>query len=325
MFKTLDPADANLTPFKVYKEFTVTNADSGSGVYGFKAISGSTYNFTQTNAASRVSTFDSASFYWTPSWFILNHLYYRDTENPYNNFGQNDDKQYRKLHGSASIVSVPQKLFGERVKPRSIELTDDVTSSTVTIVDDGHGNLYDNSSTARSASFASFASSSFANSETGSFVGNAFYEHGVLAITSTGSRYLFAGTGTGTDGYSLKYKAQVTLTEHEYTCIIGENEFTSTTNISATYQKSGSMNITGSDIWRSMPPGDALYKSGSWKTSYNQATIFEPFVTHSNFSPYVTTVGLYNDFNQLLAVGKLSKPFKNDPEISLGIVVRFDS
>ena len=91
MFKTLDPADVNITPFKVYKEFTVTNTDSGSGVYGFKAVSGSTHSFTQTAAASEVTTFDSASFYFTPSWQILNHMYYRDTQNPFNNFGQNDD------------------------------------------------------------------------------------------------------------------------------------------------------------------------------------------------------------------------------------------
>ena len=47
MFKRLDPRDINITPFKVYKQFTVTNLDSGSGVYGFRAISGSGYNFTK--------------------------------------------------------------------------------------------------------------------------------------------------------------------------------------------------------------------------------------------------------------------------------------
>ena len=322
MFKALDPQDINITPFKVYKEFTVTNNDSGSGVYGFKAISASAHGWTESAAVK--TTFDSASFYQIPSWVMVNHMYYRDTQNPFNNFGQNDDKQYRKLHSSASIVAVSRKLYGERIKPRSIQLTDDSTSATLTIVDDGHGNLYDNSSTAYSASFASFSTSSFANAETGSFVGNAFYEHGLLVFTNTGSRYNGIGTGTGTDGYSLKYKAQVTIREYEYTCTIGENEFTGTTNISATYQKSGSWNISGSDNWRILPPGDSLYKSGSWKTEYNQATEFESFVTHSKFSPYVTQVGLYNDFNQLLAVGQISRPIKNDPELSLGIVVRFD-
>ena len=324
MFKPLDPSDINITPFKVYKEFTLTEADSGSNVYSFRAISASARNFDVDGAG--IKQFSSASFYELPSWHMINHLYYRDTANPFNNFGQNDNNQYRLLNLSASVISVPQQLYGERIKPKSIELKDDSTATTVTVVDDGNGNLYDFD---YSSSFANFASNSFSapyiTESTGSFVGNVFYEHGVLAVTNTGSRYVDIGSGTGTDGFSLKYKAQVTINEYEYTCIIGENEFTGTTNISATYQKSGSWNITGSDIWRIMPPGDALYKSGSWKTQYNQATEFEGFVTTASFSPYVTKVGLYNDFNELIAVGQLSMPLKNDPDLALGIVVRFDA
>ena len=44
MFKRLDPQDVSKTPFKVYKEFTDTNNDSRSGVYNFRAISGSYHN-----------------------------------------------------------------------------------------------------------------------------------------------------------------------------------------------------------------------------------------------------------------------------------------
>ncbi len=324
MFKPLDPTDINITPFKVYKEFTLTEVDSGSGLYSFRAISSSARNFIKNTAAKKV--YFSASFYEIPSWHMINQMYYRDTSNPYNNFGQNDDKQYRLLQPSASVISVPQQLYGERIKPKSIELKDDSTATTVTVVDDGHGNLYDS---AYSSSFAAFASGGFLDADitksTGSFVGNAFYEHGVLAVTNTGSRYVDIGSSTGTDGFRLKYKAQVTINEYEYTCVIGESEFTGTTNISATYQKSGSMNITGSDTWRSLPPGDALFKSGSYKSKYTQATIFEPFVTNSFFSPYVTKIGLYNDFSELIAIGQLSMPIKNDPELSLGIVVRFDA
>tara|TARA_Y100000034_G_scaffold114308_1_gene150287 strand:+ start:634 stop:1608 length:975 start_codon:yes stop_codon:yes gene_type:complete len=324
MFKALDPTDINITPFKVYKEFTLTEVDSGSGVYSFRAISSSAYNFDKNTAVKK--TYFSASFYEIPSWHMINQMYYRDTLNPYNNFGQNDDKQYRLLQPSASVISVPQQLYGERIKPKSIELKDDSTATTVTVVDDGHGNLYDSD---YSSSFATFASHSFSNSyiteSTGSFVGNVFYEHGVLAVTNTGSRYVDIGSGTGTDGFRLKYKAQVTINEYEYTCVIGESEFTGTTNISATFEKSGSMNLTGSDTWRSLPPGDALFKSGSYKSKYTQATTFEPFVTNSFFSPYVTKIGLYNDFNDLIAIGQLSMPIKNDSELSLGIVVRFDA
>ena len=45
MFKRLDPSDVDKTPFKVYKEFNITNNDSGSFVYSFRAISGSHRNY----------------------------------------------------------------------------------------------------------------------------------------------------------------------------------------------------------------------------------------------------------------------------------------
>ncbi len=38
MFKRLDPSDVDKTPFKVYKQFTVTNNDSGSFVYSFRVF-----------------------------------------------------------------------------------------------------------------------------------------------------------------------------------------------------------------------------------------------------------------------------------------------
>ena len=337
MFKRLDPSDVDRTPFKVYKEFTVTNEDSGSFVYNFRAVSGSHRGYDKTTAG--VDTYQSASFFHLPAWFMLNHRYYRQKGsglkretsgntalNPYNNFGSNSNKQYRLLHASASVISVPKDLYGERIKPKSITLKDDSTSSTVTMVDDGEGNLYDNS---LSQSFATFASGGFLDSDiaksTASFAGNVFYEEGVIVITNTGSKFIDVGTGEGSDGFDLEYKAQVTLNEYSYFCVIGENEFNTSTNISTTFQKSGSISVSGSDAWAFFPPGDAKYQSGSYKHFYEQATRYEPFVTHSEFRPYVTKVGLYNDFNELIAIGQLSAPIKNDKDLALGFVVRFDA
>ncbi len=324
MFKRLDPRDINITPFKAYKEFTVTNVDSGSGVYGFRAISSSILNFDPDTATK--TTFDSASFYHIPTWFMINQMYYRDTQNNYNNFGQNNGKQYRLLQPSASIISVSKDLYGERIKPTSVTLTDDSGASTLTIKDDGKGNLYDN---AFSSSFAQFASGGFADSDivksTGSFVGNVFYEHGVLVFTNTGSRFVNIGTGTGTDGYSLRYKAQVTIREHSYTCVIGENELNSTNNISVTKERSGSISVSGSESWKLFPPGHATAKSGSYKFKYDATNTYNNFVTHSEFRPYITKVGLYNDFNELIAIGQLSHPIKNDNDLSLAINVSFDA
>lgn len=345
MFKTLDPGDKRITPFKVNKTFTVTNADSGSGVFSFRAISGSINNFDTSTALVKtyqdVSNNVSSSFYSLPSWHLINNMYYKQKSgtdrreftdiNPYQNFGANDGRQYRFLHTSASVISIPQKLYGERIKPGSVTITDDSGDTSLSIKDDGDGNLYDFN---YSSSFVKFKSGSAANGKfdyneitdsTGSVVGNIFYEHGVLVMTDTGSKYIDVGQKEGTDGFSIEYKAQATITEHEYTCIIGENEFNGTMNISATKQRSGSISVTGDEAWKLFPPGHATATSGSYGNSYTAATEFENFVTHSEFRPYVTKVGLYNDFNQLIAIGQLSAPIKNEKDISLGIVVRFDA
>ena len=340
MFKTLDPGDINITPFKVGKEFTVTNNDSGSGVFAFRAITGSNHNYSTSSDLGKEYV-GSASFYALPSWHLINNLYYKQefagsiknyTDlNPFENFASNNDKQYRLLHQSASVISVSQQMYGERIKPKSIELTDDSNDYTVTIVDDGDGNLYDSQ---YSASYAKFKSGSIANGRfdygeitesSGSVVGNVFYEHGVIVMTDTGSRYIDVGQLEGTDGFSLKYKAQVTIREYEYTCVVGEGEYNGTMNRTVTKELSGSISSDGPETWKLFPPGHAAAKSGSFDSTYNAATDYENFVTHSEFRPYVTKVGLYNDFNQLIAIGQLSAPIKNEKDLSLGIVVRFDS
>jgi len=96
-------------------------------------------------------------------------------------------------------------------------------------------------------------------------------------------------------------------------------------NISATKNRSGSLSVSGSEAWKLFPPGDAKYQSGSYKMQYQATDTYNNFVTHSEFQPYITKVGLYNDFNELIAIGQLSHAIKNDKELSIGIQVRFDA
>ena len=48
------------------------------------------------------------------------------------------------------------------------------------------------------------------------------------------------------------------------------------------------------------------------------------FVTAPYFSPYVTTVGLYDDEQNLLAIGKLSQPLPTSPTTDTPIVINID-
>ena len=45
---------------------------------------------------------------------------------------------------------------------------------------------------------------------------------------------------------------------------------------------------------------------------------------NDDFSPYITTVGLYNDLNQLIAIGKLSKPITKSDKITTTFEISID-
>ena len=329
MFKNLDPQDISKKPFKSFKNFTFDQNDSGSGVFIIKARSGSIANYDSgSDHATSVTTSGSVStdYYALPTWHTINKMFYKDADKPYLTFGGNDpNKENRELNTSASILNVSRDIIGEQIKTGSVDLDVTIGGVTYTLYDDGDGNLYDN---AHSASFAAFKSSSFDRSQgvlangSGSEVGNVFYSQGLIVLTDTGS---YAGDSTS---YTLKYQAQQTHYEYEYRVTAKPYEFNTTTNISVTPDRSGSLTLPSGTVSMSrfLPPSDRPDSEGrgTYATSYEATDTSLGFVTGSEFHPYVTQIGLYTEDGELAAVGKVAKPIKLSDEISTTFVVRFD-
>mgnify|MGYP001491805909 FL=1 len=328
MFKNLDlNNDATIKSFKSFKNFTFTNNDSGSGVFAIKARTGSLYNYVSSSDEIITITNDSTStnFFAFPTYVMLNNLYYSKHGREYVRSGSMN----RNLHSSASVISVARDLFGEKIKPNSIELTANVGGETFTIKDDGEGNLYDNAFsssfvTYKANLFQSGSSTTTATRGSGSEVGNIFYEQGLLVFTDTGS-YKDVGFGTS---YTLKYQSTQTHYEYEYRVSAKPFEFNTSTNISLTPDRSGSQTISQGVVSMSnffppshLPTGQG---TGSYATFYNAATESLGIVTGSEFQPFVTDIGLYSENNELLAHGKLAKPVKLSKDIETTFVVRFD-
>ena len=147
-------------------------------------------------------------------------------------------------------------------------------------------------------------------------------------MTSTGSKYLNAFTGTDSDGYTLNYQSTHTIYQHEYMVTSQAGQHNATSNVSATFDRSGSFQLgKGTNPDSIFPPSDnPLYGpgSGSYNETYEGTQFYENFVTHSEFRPYITTIGLYNDAGELLVVGRTAKPIKNDDKTAMSFVVRFD-
>jgi len=382
IYKTLNPEDVSLRSFQVHKKFTFTNNDSGSGVYGLRAISGSNYNFNIGSSSTISQSFGEynslsaslgkqpydATYYSVPLWNMIHRKFYFDIqvadsqyvdsshwekanspsdaqsiiEKPYQSHTINQFAS-RQLNGNASVITIPRKFFGEEIKPKSITITDNSTDETKTLVDDGLGNIYDN---AYSSSFA-VASESFGpagSSMTGSIIGNVMYGQGLIVITETGS-YNRVGSTSGSDGWSVSFKSTHTIYEREVFCNVERGEFLGLKNPTAYPGNSGSQFIPQGLFSGSYSTGhrdiSILYPaSSSFKTTevtdpvsgetyltnkeYVGTGSYQDFVTGSNFAPYITTIGLYDETNDLLAVGRLAKPIKNDKELDISFLLRFD-
>ena len=344
MFKNLDPQDKSVRPFKAFKNFTSTNNDSGSGVFAVSAISSSFRNYvSSSDTNTQVGT---TNYFALPTWNILNSMFYKNfnTTTPFHRLSIQDfSKQTRELHTTAQVISVGKDLYGEEIKPGSINLSATVGGVTYDIRDDEHGNLYDFN---YSASFAAYKSSSFNRAQgvsttaatrgSGSEVGNVFYEQGLLVITDTGS---YKDVGKQGKPYTLKHKATHTIYEHEYVLHSKRNEFNRSSNVSVTtdrtgfirYAQTASVDVGGINdrtwTYRLFPPGDRPSLSGTGSFASGQDSGPPSAISgvqHSSWYPYVTQIGLYDEFDDLLAVGKLAQPIKLSDEIDTTFVVRFD-
>ena len=144
-------------------------------------------------------------------------------------------------------------------------------------------------------------------------VGNVFYEHGIIALTNTHLPMYFSGslhTGTGVVGndstslfsknFQLKFQNTRELYEQKVKCHSKASDFNLTTNPTARKTTFGECK----DILSVQELAD--------------------FAKDPIFNPYVTTVGLYDDFGRLLAIAKLAKPIQKLKNVDMTFIVKFD-
>jgi len=187
------------------------------------------------------------------------------------------------------VISIPSNLYGENIKLNTLS----ISTSTYTIVDDGNGNILNGLNK----------------------IGDIIYEHGIIILTSDGVEPIGNGDGYGFITYgdgiygltdtnfinefitgsniTCSFESTITLYESQYKCNIRENEYNYSQNPTI---------ISGS----------------------SNSGIVSDFATGSYFSPYTTTVGLYNNSKELIAVGKLSQPLPLSSTTDINIIINLD-
>ena len=172
-------------------------------------------------------------------------------------------------------------------------------------------------------------------------IGNVFYTQGLIVLTRDAANRL-------NSGWTLDYKSTETIYENEFLLIVQPDEFNVSQNPSAVEVVGAetSTYVDTNGIVRKVTTnpgvkyirkksilenGDILdYRfsgtTGSAKAGFEHWEASSSVDSTGSFlAPFITTIGLYDDNCDLVAVAKLPQPIKSDPELPVNFIVRFDT
>ena len=312
MLKEIPKSDIVVRPFKVYKEWTLDETDI-TPMYGTlqNDLYDSNTDVKNSNGISKRTLYDSikAQFYLNPATAsILTEVGRRES------YASTDE---RVIGNTIGVISIPQDYYGEGVKVGSLTLS----YGSIDLVDDGNSNLIDSASNIK---------------------GNLFYDRGLLVLTNG------ITDGSTLSTFDLSYRSTMTIYENEIFLSVLENEFNVSQNPTAVYEVGGTKRtltitkpktklIDGETTTTTVYQPGAKYVRNSnhpFVSSYDGETkgSFDDYIvsgstdqTGSYLAPFITTIGLYDDELNMVAVAKLPQPIKSLPDYPVNFIVRFDT
>lgn len=292
MLKEIPKSDIVVRPFKVYKEWSFDEQDKAEVDIKW-GLSGSFGSFdAEIPTELRYVLYRSveAQFYRNSA-----------TASIITEVGRR--KSYastyeRNLEEEFALFSIPQIYYGEGIKPGSLTLT----TGSVTYTDDGFSNLIDSASNVK---------------------GNIFYDRGFVIATKD------IQSGSSFTDYSLQYRSTKTIYENEIFISVLESEFNASTNPTAltNIDFESFQAILDDPITKQKYTG-SFYNIKSARVNplfweYDFSASNDP--TGSYLAPYITTIGLYDNEMNMIAVAKLPQPIKSMPDYPLNFIIRFDT
>jgi hypothetical protein len=194
----------------------------------------------------------------------------------------------RILEDDIAVFSIPQIYYGEGIKPGTVVLEDEQLGRTYT--DDGYSNLkYGNQ-----------------------IKGNIFYDRGLVVVAKD------IVSGSVLSQFTLNFRSTKTIFENEIFLSVLENEFNVSQNPTAVDYDGSIGRIKLHNIRSTINP----LKVGGF-ADYLYSGSVDP--TGSYLAPYITTIGLYDDELNMVAVAKLPQPIKSLPDYPINFIVRFDT
>jgi hypothetical protein len=323
MLKEIPKSDIIVRPIKVYKEWTLDEND----IHPIFALSGSSGNFDDTTDILSYGISQKSLYASIKSQFYRNSA----TASIFTEVGKR--KSYastdeRIIEDEIVVFSIPQRYYGEGIKAGTVIVLDDDTNRTLS--DDGYSNLIDSGSNIK---------------------GNVFYDRGLVVI----GKDITSGSNFNT--FRIDYRSTQTIYENEIFISVLENEFNYSQNPSAVYESGAGKqtliftdpnDITGvktfsKQVYTSgvkyvkkktnLPNGSGSLdfriqskidstKYGSWD-DYDEYSTTDR--TGSYLAPMITTIGLYDDSLNMIAVAKLPQPIKSLHDYPVNFIIRFDT
>jgi len=298
MLKEIPKSDVIVRPLKVYKEWTLDENDI-SPIFGENGV-GTLIDLDideVSNGFNKKVVYASikSQFYTNPATASLltevgRRISYASTNE-------------RILENNIAVFSIPQIYYGEGIKVGTVELEDEQLGRTYT--DDGYSNLIDSGSNIK---------------------GNIFYDRGLIVVAKD------IVSGSVLSQFTLNFRSTKTIYENEIFISVLESEFNYSQNPSALTEDGGVVNTHIVQRPGSIRPGDlvtaSFYNAGT-KIINDEFSYYEDNVsldqTGSFLAPYITTIGLYDNELNMVAVAKLPQPIKSTPDYPVNFIIRFDS
>ena len=315
-YKKLNKQDAYITTYTAYKHWVVSGSQFESR--SIQIIPETTGYYSSSLAQLYYPQKISGS--------IVSHSfdYYSDTtlNNP----------ELRNYNPNSFIISIPRAMTGVELKPGAqlsfyvtnvqqskyvsqSYWTNEYTNSplvfttvdTLGLIDDGEGGLYTSGSNPRN------------------YVGDIIYPHGMIIITDADyvqllqtmwvaptelDPVLAKPSKYNRKNLVLSWQSSHPIFTHNYHCKIRESEYNYTYNQTTLSSSLGTVYDSNQEVYST---------SGSINKGDRRDNI-----TGSAFQPYITTVGLYNDANELIAVAKTGQPIPKSANTEMTIIVKID-
>ncbi len=158
-------------------------------------------------------------------------------------------------------------------------------------------------------------SGQFIQKSTGNTIGATLMDDGMFVVTTANMREV------ATSVTSVKYKTKVLGTSLNVFCKCQPDELNFSTNftsaltgtVSSDTTTAGEIQQAYNNLW-----------TKSQLTGSTDRFSYTPSMTGAGAGPFITTVGLYNNANDLMAVAKLARPLKKPKDLPLTFKVQID-